>query len=518
MLVQDGLQRSRANTPTKIGLVCGDRRLSFEWIDDAANRLANALRAHGIKRGDRVCIYLPNTVEAVISIYAILKASATFVVINRSVRIEKLCYIISDCQATALITDGAFCTECTLSTLYSLCPDLRFAVVNSAISAAQTTGHQLLTFADIQRRFSPCPPPCHSLDLDLACLVYTSGSTGEPKGVMCDHSNVIFASDSIALYLSNSYNDVVLNVLPLSYSYGLYQLLTTFRSGGTLILEQSFAFPSSTLELIQKERITGWAGVPTIFAALLRMNLHGFDLSSLRYLTNAASALSADHIMKIRHLFPAVEFYSMYGLTETARALYMPPSQLDTRPGSVGKAIPGTEVWIEDTDGNRLGPGAVGELVVRGRHVMRGYWHAPDATSVRFKPGPIPGERVCHTGDLFRTDDDGYYYFVSRKDDIIKTRGEKVAPHEVETIICTLPGVFSAAVIGVPDPLLGQAIKAILVADTSCVTMASVIAHCRARLEDYMVPRYVEFRNELPVTSSGKLMRRGLVPCAESPV
>jgi acyl-coenzyme A synthetase/AMP-(fatty) acid ligase len=201
----------------------------------------------------------------------------------------------------------------------------------------------------------------------------------------------------------------------------------------------------------------------------------------------------------------------MYGLTETKRTLYLPPERLEAKPGSVGIAIPGTEVWIADANGNRLGPGQTGELVVRGRHVMRGYWEAPEATAQRFRPGPIPGERLCYTGDLFSMDEDGCFYFVARRDDIIKSRGEKIAPKEVENVLYSLPGVVEAAVVGVPDPILGQAVKAFVVFKDSTVTENQVLAHCKANLEDYMVPKYVEFVDELPKTSSGKVKKLALV-------
>jgi acyl-coenzyme A synthetase/AMP-(fatty) acid ligase len=329
---------------------------------------------------------------------------------------------------------------------------------------------------------------------------------------MCDHSNMIFVSSSVIEYLENVESDVIVNVLPLSFSYGLYQVLMTFWFGGTLVLESSFAYPSLTLKLMQDEGVTGFPGVPTMYAALLKMDLSTFDLSRLRFLTNAAAALPVAHIQEIRRRFPHAGFCSMYGQTECKRTLYLPPEQLDKRPGSVGVAIPGTEVWVEDESGRKLGPGEVGELVVRGRHVMRGYWEDPLKTAERFRSAPLPGERIYHTGDLFRTDEDGYFYFVSRKDDIIKSRGEKVAPKEVENVLHTLNGVVEAAVVGVPDPVLGQAVKAVLVLASGVrVTQTEVLAHCRAHLEDHMVPKYVEFRSELPKTGSGKLQRNSLV-------
>jgi acyl-coenzyme A synthetase/AMP-(fatty) acid ligase len=275
-------------------------------------------------------------------------------------------------------------------------------------------------------------------------------------------------------------------------------------------LERSFAYPAAILKRMEEERVTGLPGVPTIFAILLKMDLSPYDLSSLRYLTNTGAALPPSRIQELRQKFPWVTVYSMYGLTETKRTLYLPPDQLDQRIGSVGIAIPGTEVWIEDEAGNRLGPGEIGELVARGRHVMRGYWGDPQASAERYRPGPLPGERLCYTGDLFRMDEEGYLYFIGRKDDIIKSRGEKVAPKEVENVLYNLPGVIESAVIGVPDPIMGEAVKAFVVPDGVELTEAEVLAHCRAHLEDFMMPKYVEIRDELPKTSSGKIKKTGL--------
>jgi acyl-CoA synthetase (AMP-forming)/AMP-acid ligase II len=227
-------------------------------------------------------------------------------------------------------------------------------------------------------------------------------------------------------------------------------------------------------------------------------------------MTNTAAALPPAHITRIREAFPDVRLYSMYGLTETKRTLYLPLDQLDKRPGSVGIAIPGTEVWVEAEDGSRLGPGEVGELVVRGRHVMRGYWGDPGKTSERFRPGPIHGEQLCYTGDLFRADDEGYLYFLGRKDDIIKSRGEKVAPKEVEEIIYRLPGIQEVAVVGIPDDVLGEKVKAFVVVDDGQLSPEEVMRYCRQHLEDFMVPREVEFCAQLPKTTSGKIKKSGL--------
>ena len=511
-LVQDFLTNSAARLPDKLALVCGQHRLTYGELEARSNQLAHALQQNGVRRGDRVVVFLNNSVEAVLGIFAILKAGAAFVVVNHTTKPEKLAYILNNCRAAAMLLDDRSARLGSGDVLLQLAPALKFLVVCGPNAGQLCAGQpRWLAFDRVLSGFSPEPPPQTNIDLDLACLIYTSGSTGDPKGVMSDHSNVVFAAGSIIEYLQNTESDIVINALPLSFDYGLYQLLMAFKFGGTLVLENSFAFPAAILKLMERERVTGFPGVPTMFSLLLQMDLSAFDLSSLRYLTNTAAALPPSHIQALRQKFHRATLYSMYGLTETKRTLYVPPAELDRRPGSVGIPIPGTECWVEDSQGRRCAPGEVGELVVRGRHVMRGYWEAPEATARRFRPGPVPGERLCYTGDLFKTDADGFFYFVGRSDDIIKSRGEKVAPKEIESVLYGLKSVREAAVIGVPDPVLGQAIKAIIVpADGDTLTASEVQAHCRAHLEDYMVPQQIEFRQELPKTTSGKITKKDL--------
>lgn len=508
MLVQEFLTRTTHRLPQKTALVCGEKRYTYAELDEMSNRLAQALISGGVQRGDRVAIHLHNTVEAVVGIFATLKAGGTFVPVNASTKPDKLTFILNNCRAKALLIEAR---NLDALKVWETVPSLALAVTCGAKADAKADAGdpRVQGFEAIQSEAPSTALPLINIDLDLACLIYTSGSTGEPKGVMCDHSNVDFASSSILTYLEGREDDIVLSVLPLSFDYGLYQLLMTFKIGGTLVLERSFMYPNVILQKIQEERPTGFPGVPTVFAMLLQKDLSAYDLSSLRYLTNTAAALSPSKILDIQAAFPGATLYSMYGLTETKRTLYLPPNQLSVRAGSVGIPIPGTEAWLEDETGCRLGPGGKGELVVRGRHVMRGYWESPETTAQRFRPGPIPGERLCYSGDLFQTDDEGYFYFISRKDDIIKSRGEKVAPKEVENVLHMLPGV-TAVVIGVPDPTAGEVVKAFVVFNGEPLSEAQVIAHCRAHLEDFMVPKFVEVRTELPLTSSGKISKLGL--------
>jgi long-chain acyl-CoA synthetase len=510
-LVRDFLEQSADRLPDKTALVCDGRRLSYREIEGLANQIAHALIDLGVQRGDRVVIFLQNSVETVTGIFGILKAGATFVVVNPTTKREKFLYILNNCRAAALITDTRTDLSGLVGATGGLVPSLRGCLLcgNGAAPAAGGAV-RCVSFQTVAENFPATRPAAQNVDLDLACLIYTSGTTGDPKGVMSDHSNVAFATSSIIEYLGNVESDVVINVLPLSFDYGLYQLLMTFKFGGTLVLERSFVYPAAVLKRIEQEKVTGFPGVPTLYALLLPMDLSAFDLSRLRYLTNTAAALPVSHIEALRKKFPHVTMFSMYGLTETKRTLYLPPAELDRRPGSVGRPIPGTEAWIEDEAGHRLGAGKIGELVVRGRHVMRGYWESPELTAKRYRLDPATGDRLCYTNDLFRTDEDGFFYFVSRKDDIIKSRGEKVAPKEVESVIHGIASVREVAVIGVVDPVLGQAIKAFVVTSDSTLTEKAVLAHCRAQLEDYMVPKLVEFRNELPKTSTGKIKKTDL--------
>jgi amino acid adenylation domain-containing protein len=492
-----------ASRPQKVALVTERRRLSYAELDALSGRLAGALAANGVRRGDRVLIFMDNCWEAAVSIFAVLKAGAVFSPINASTKADKLGFVAADCEAAAILTQAR------------LMPVVVEAIADrQGVFVASTAGPA-----------GQCPPGAASfdaclasegrevlhggIDVDLAMLIYTSGSTGRPKGVMMTHRNCDAASLSITTYLENTPEDVILNVLPLAFDYGLYQLLMAVRFGATLVLEKSFAFPQAIFDRIRDEGVTGLPLVPTMAAMILQMrDLEPGSLPSLRYITNTAAALPVAHIERLRSLFPGVRLYSMYGLTECKRCTYLPPEELDRRPGSVGIAIPNTEAFVVDDDGNRATPGIAGELVIRGPHVMQGYWRNEAATRQMLRPGPNPWENVLHTGDLFRADKDGFLYFVGRKDDIIKTRGEKVAPKEVEAVLHAHPGIAEAVVVGRPDPVLGQAIAALVVAADATLSEKDVIRHCARHLEDFMVPKSIEFRRELPKTDTGKISRR----------
>jgi acyl-CoA synthetase (AMP-forming)/AMP-acid ligase II len=317
--------------------------------------------------------------------------------------------------------------------------------------------------------------------------------------------------------LENDGEDKVLNVLPLSFDYGLYQVIMAFLYAGAVVLERSFTYPVRILERIQRERITGFPIVPTIAALLLKMeNLAKFDLDSIRYLTNTGSVLPVDHIRKLQKIFPAARIFSMYGLTECKRVSYLAPEQLEVRPKSVGKPIPNCRALVVGENGREAEPGEIGELVVRGANVMRGYWNAPELTEKTFRPGRWPGETLLYSGDLFTKDKEGFLYFVARKDDQIKTKGERVSPKEIEDIVCELDGVLEAAVIAVADETLGQAIKCFAVCRAdSKIGAREIIRHCARNMESFMVPKYVEIIAEMPLNGHGKIDRGALKTLGE---
>ena len=511
-LLHDFLHDAAARLPDKIALVSRGERLTYGELERRANALAHGLARRGVGRGDRVVVFADNTPETVIAFFGVLAADAVAVVVSPQTKADKLRYLLDDSGAAALVTSAHLASVFFPAALGA--HDLHHVIVSGADDVERLApGAACARWDDVLAEHpGDAPPARRAIDVDLAAIVYTSGSTGEAKGVMLTHRNMLTASASITSYLENVEDDVLLAVLPLSFDYGLYQVLMAFQVGARVLLERSFAYPADVLERVVAEGVTGFPGVPTMFAALAELRgLERLDLSRVRYVTNTAAALGEKHVASIRRLFPRARLFSMYGLTECKRCTYLPPEDLERKPGSVGIAIPNTEIWLVDADDRKVGPGVVGQLVVRGATVMRGYWGKPEETAKKLRPGPLPGELVLYTGDLCRLDEDDYLTFVGRMDDIIKTRGEKVAPKEVETVLASAPGVKEVAVVGVPDELLGQAVKAFVVLEEGAkVGERELLRHCQSRLEGFMVPKVVVVVAALPRTSTGKIDKKGL--------
>jgi amino acid adenylation domain-containing protein len=498
------LERSARLFPDKLALVCRDRRLTYRQLDQAANRFAAGLLAHGVVRGDAVVLLLENSADAVIAIFGTLRAGALIVPLGSTVKSDKLAYVLEDSTAKALVADQRL--QSVVEDALRRLPPLRVVIlVGDGPAKAGTVPFQEMVSEDR----SPERPQPPGIDLDLAALIYTSGSTGRPKGVTLTHGNIVAAATSIDDYLQNTPDDVILDVLPLSFDYGLYQLFLAFQAGAKLVLEPSFVYQAVVLDLLEREKVTALPLVPTLAALLARHDLRPFE-GSLRYITSTGAVFQEAHISALRAQLPRVRIFSMYGLTECKRVSFLPPEDLDRRPGSVGKPMENVEVFVRSEDGTLSATGE-GELVVRGANVMVGYWRAPAETQRVLFPGPIPGQSLLRTGDRFRIDDEGYMYFLGRMDDQIKSRGQRVSPQEVERTIYGIPGVSGVAVVGSPDPVLGMAVKAFVsLAPGSVVTEKDVLHHCSLHLEDFMVPRSVELAAQLPRTESGKIDRRTL--------
>jgi long-chain acyl-CoA synthetase len=506
MRFEDFLDQSAVPFGSKAAIVADGRRVTYSELETASQRLANCLSQRGARRGDRVLVFMDNCPEAAISIFGILKAGGVFSVINASMKAAKLSYIIDDCEPAAILTIGRL-LPIVRSALGDMPAERRPFVLATGIGVDEA-GSEIGSFEVCDSGSSDPVQHGGSAD-DLAMLVYTSGSTGRPKGVMMTHANIEAASGSIISYLENRSVDVILNVLPLAFDYGLYQLLMAVRLGATLVLEKSFAFPSAIFARMREEKVTGLPLVPTMAALILQMrDLAPNSVPNLRYITNTAAALPVDHITRLRKLFPNAALFSMYGLTECKRCTYLPPADLDRKPGSVGIAIPGTQAFVVDEAGKVVGPGAVGELVIQGPHVMQGYWRNEEATARALRPGPDASRRALYTGDLFTSDEDGFLYFVGRQDDIIKTRGEKVAPKEVEAVLHAHPDVAEVVVAGVTDPILGEAVSALVVSRNADLTSQDLIRYCAKNLEDFMVPKFLKFVDSLPQTETGKVSRK----------
>lgn len=513
MQVEEFLETSAARLPDKVALIADNRRITYRDLDEMANALAYSFAKLGVHRGDRVVVCLDNSVESVLSIFGALKAGGVFVPLNLGMKKDKLIHVLNNCGATCLVISQRRFRE--VEAMLPQLPHLKTMIVPGLGFVPDKSVHEPVTVVPFERcledgekSYRPCKL---NIDVDLAALIYTSASTGPPKGVMLTHLNMVSAATSITTYLENSEDDIILNVLPLFFDYGLYQVLKGFKIGCTVMLERSFAYPHVVLEKIAKEKVTGFPIVPTMAALLLEMDLNTYDFSSLRYLTSTGAALPTDHIMRLRNRFPQVRIFSMYGLTECKRVSYLPPDQLDRKPSSVGKGMPNQEVYLVDEQGQKLGPGSIGELVVRGAHVMKGYWNMPEETARVLKPGSWLDEKVLHTGDLFRMDDEGFLYFVGRMDDMIKTSGKKVSPLEVEHVLHGMNGIVEASVVGIPDPVLGQLVKAVVrLRHGVTIGEQEIIRHCLQHLEEFMVPKVVEILQQLPKTESGKIDKEAL--------
>lgn len=516
-LLGEALLISESVAPAKTAIIVKSKEYTYTELKTASLNLADHLVKSGLVKGDRVAVYMNNSWESVVSVYAVTLSGCVFLVINPQTKADKLQYILKDSGARVLITESILNNE--------LSQALKGETYIEEVIVAGDTGRMTMPGNIRITGFSGAAENRNTetrlpsvIPNDLAALIYTSGSTGFPKGVMMTHQSMVFTSWSLIQYLRLTDEDRILLVLPLAFDYGLYQLLMAITVGGSLLVEQSFTFQASVYKQIETYKPTVFPGVPTIYAMMIAANRkNGLSFDCIKKVTNTAAALPAEFVPDLRKIFPNALIFKMYGLTECKRVCYLEPELADIKPNSVGKAIPGTEVFLLSPEGKPVAAGERGILHIRGPHVMLGYWHKEELSKQMLKPGSLPNEQILCSNDWFEMDNEGFLYFLGRNDDIIKTRGEKVSPVEVENAIYNLNGIREVAVIGVPDELMGEAIIAFVTTHNSgSPDKGEVMKECTSRLESFMIPKEIIFLDEMPKSSNGKIDKKELAKMKKS--
>jgi amino acid adenylation domain-containing protein len=490
MLVHRFLEESARLSPDSVALIEPQRTTTYGQLERLANRFAHVYLRAGVRRGDRIIVALENGREQVAAYFGALKAGAAAVPLPPGPRSDRLARAIEDCSPVAAVIDSATANGATdhhpLATIKN-----RFVLDGGP---AVTGGESASLVAALESEDDRAPV-ARSIDLDLAAIIYTSGSTGEPRGVMLTHRNLVANARSIVRYLALTAHDRVMCVLPFYYVYGLSLLHTHLAVGGTVVIDNRFAFPNVVLQAMRAHRVTGFAGVPSTFALLLHRSTLGREsCPDLRYVTQAGGAMAPARVREWLARGPAAPFYVMYGATEAAaRLTYLDPAKLQDKLGSIGRAIPNVEIVVLKEDGSTAAPGEVGELVARGSNVASGYWNKPEESRERFGP---EGYR---TGDLGYADEDGFLFLVGRRHDMIKIGAHRVGAKEIEEVLQDHPAVYEAAVVAAPDELLGEVAVAFVALHKGSETAAEILrGHCASRLPPHKVPARFVFPDELP--------------------
>jgi acyl-CoA ligase (AMP-forming) (exosortase A-associated) len=508
-LLSDLIVLAAARAPEAPALRYRDERINYGELNHRVQEAAQAFVSLGAERADRIAVYLEKRPETVISLFAASSAGAAFVPINPLLRPQQIRHILTDCNARILVTSPG--RLAALKDVLGQCPDLRHIVMVDGVSDGVPQGVAGLDWADLPTGSGAMP--YRVIDGDMAAIIYTSGSTGLPKGVVLSHRNLVAGARSVSTYLDNTSDDRILLVLPLSFDAGLSQLTTSFHVGAEVVL-MNFLLPRDVANMAGKYRITGIAGVPPLWHQLAGLDWPADAKASMRYFSNTGGHMPKTTLDRLRAALPDASPYLMYGLTEAFRSTYLPPSEIDHRPDSMGKAIPNAEILVVDGNGQPCPPGQPGELVHRGALVALGYWNDPERTSERFKPAPgqnpaLPiTEMAVWSGDTVRQDEDGFFYFVGRTDDMIKTSGYRVSPTEIEEVVSATGLVNEVIAVGVPDEALGQAIVVVATPPAGgAIDAEQVIGRCRESLPHFMVPHHVVTRSSLPRNPNGKIDR-----------
>ncbi len=490
-----------------------DGELDYARLAEAVEHAGRGLLGCGLAAGERVAVYLPKRPETVVTMFGASFAGGAFVPVNPLLKPEQVGYILRDCNVRVLVTERARAEP--LAATLAECPDLHTLVlVDGDGEGLPHWPHLQVLPWDVLSALAAPRAPHRRIDVDMAAILYTSGSTGRPKGVVLSYRNLLTGAASVAGYLGNTADDHLLAVLPFSFDYGLSQLTTAFSVGARVTLID-YLLPRDVVSAVAREGITGLAAVPPLWVQLAPLDWPQAAVDSLRYITNSGGKMPRATLEALRAKLPKTTPFLMYGLTEAFRSTYLPPEEIDRRPDSIGKAIPHAEILVVREDGSPCAPGEPGELVHRGSLVALGYWNDPDKTRERYRPAPGQPAGLPHpelavwSGDTVKIDEDGFLYFVGRKDDMIKTSGYRVSPTEIEEVVYASGLALEAAAIGVPHLALGQAVVAVL-KPTEGFSEDALLAHCKRALPNFMVPLAVVRRDELPRNPNGKIDRKAL--------
>lgn len=506
--IQDMLRHSAERESEALAFVGKDRTTTYAELERDSSRFAAALVEAGIKRGERVALVLDGDVDFLVAYYGIAKAGAVVVPVCPDTRTGPLVYTLAHSGAAVCILD-AVNAKYIVGQSANL-PDLRLVVCRGELGTCD--GFESRSF----RELLACSVERVADEVqgdDLLSIAYTSGTTGRPKGVMLSHRNLVANTRSIVEYLQLGRHDRIAMILPFYYAYGNSILHTHICAGGTIVRAGGMTFPVEVLRTIQDQKCTGFSGVPATFARILALDsLKDYDLSGLRYITQAGAAMNPLLTGKLRVAFPDARIFVMYGQTEaSARLAYVPPEELERKMGSAGKAIPGVALSVVDEAGNRLPVGSVGEIVARGDNVMLGYWQDHAETERVLRADGL------HTGDSGYMDEDGFIYIVGRESEIIKSGAHRISPYEIEDAVCRAPGVREAAVVGLPDELMGHVIAAFVVTEPGqAIDRQALLRSCLGDLPRFKLPERIFMIDELPRTASGKVRRKELVELFQS--
>ena len=498
MLIQNFLESAAARFPDKDAVWHKKEWMTYAQLEAQANRFAHGLQKLGIQRGDRVALLYENSFHYVISHFAILKSGAVNVSLNTETSAQPLEYLLRDCEVKAIIAAGKYLPM--LLQMESALPDLKAVIAEREILASSPAFSHVRTVAleDLYSQGSEHPPVCETQETDLASLVYTSGSTAKPKGVMLSHRNLVSNAQAVVQYMTLTPDDRILCVLPFHYIYGTSLLYTHIAAGGSVVIENRFAYPNVALDTLQETEATGFAGVPSTFAILLaKSTVRKRVFPHLRYVAQAGGAMVPSLQKEVAEAFHPVKLFIMYGCTEAApRLTYLDPDALPSKWGSIGKPIPGVEIMLA---------GETGEIMARGPNIMMGYWKDPQGTAEAIRDG------WYFTGDLGRMDEEGFLFVVGRSKDIIKAGGNRVSAQEIEEALMEFENVSEAAVIGVPDDILGEAIKAfVVIKPGQSLNLEAMKTRLKLRLSVFKQPKWIEIRDNLPKSAAGKILKNEL--------